>query len=465
MLNDLKELIAIDSVLGEAQDGAPFGPGPRAALDWFLGKAAAYGLNTGELDGYCGWAEYGDGATAIGILCHADIVPATPKGWTNDPFNMTILDGKVYGRGVADDKGPLVAALHILKDMKEQGIKLDHRIRLIVGCNEETGSLCLKHYRKHGEIPVCSLVPDADFPCINSEKGIMHLTAKVSADEYLRENLLAFDAGDRFNVVPDYAECILSKSGALYAALRAAADGKEYANLYRNAQFYAKMLTLGLKESDFAFIETDGGLKLCAYGVAGHAMAPDKADNAARKIFALLSCFDTSGTLHALCDLLLSGNYADAFHVAVSDEMSGRLTVNLGAVRLDESGFTFKLDCRLPVSADKDAVVKAVENNLNATVEVSHYAKNLYIDEQSDLVQTLLGVYAEETGAKDPHPLQSGGGTYARELPNAIAFGPTFEGAVTNIHNIDECIEIAHLQKLTEIYKKALITLDKKIKA
>ena len=195
MLNDLSEVIAINSVESErTASDAPFGQNLRNALDWFLNKASSYGLKVSENHGYYGWAEYGEeGAPLIGIPAHIDIVPVG-EGWTGDPLKLRIEDGKAYGRGVADDKGPLVASLWAIKRLREEKLPLRHRVRLIVGCNEESGSECLKKYALEDEIPVMSFVPDADFPVINSEKGLLHLKASLSLDESFSSNISSISA-------------------------------------------------------------------------------------------------------------------------------------------------------------------------------------------------------------------------------------------------------------------------------
>ena len=210
-LKDLAEIVAFDSVERERSAAdAPFGAEVRGALDCFLNKASYYGLKVGENGGYYGWAEYGDHEKPlIGILAHADIVPAG-GGWTSDPFTVR--------RGVADDKGPLVTMLYVLKKLRDEKVKLRHRVRLIVGCNEETGSLCLKKYAEEGEIPVVSLVPDSDFPVINSEKGILHTDVAITPDEQFTSSVASLRAGTRANVVPGEAE---KRLGCMRKAARA----------------------------------------------------------------------------------------------------------------------------------------------------------------------------------------------------------------------------------------------------
>lgn len=458
MLNDLAELIAIESVLGEPAPGAPFGPGPRAALDWFIAKAKSYGLITGVLDGYCGYAEYGEGEKAIGILAHLDVVPADPKGWSNPPFKMVNENGRVYGRGVADDKGPAVACLHVLKRLKEENVRLTHRIRLIVGTNEENGSACMKYYRAHGELPVVNLVPDADFPVINSEKTIKQVEYAMTADKFFTDNVAELSAGVRPNVVP--AACsVRLREGAVTQRIRARTGG-DLSGLFTVPEVLSNILTLGFEPSAFGVID-EGGITITAEGVAGHAMEPEKGVNAIAMVFSVLEpLFDgQSKTLENICEYILSPLAPEKLGIYAED-VTGALTLNVGTARLTENGPVFSLDFRCPVTADAAAIETKIQKICGGTFNTIQFTQNLYIEESSPLVQTLLSVYTAVTG-NEGYTVKTGGGTYARELPNSIAFGPTFPGEDTSIHNVDENISVEHLFSLREIYFQALIALDK----
>ncbi|MDE7464539.1 MAG: M20/M25/M40 family metallo-hydrolase [Clostridiales bacterium] len=139
LLDDLGEIIAINSVYSEPTANAPYGEGCKRALQWFVDKARSYGLKAENMDNYCAYAEYGEGSECIGALAHLDVVPAG-NGWATDPFKMVEENGKVYGRGVGDDKGSVVVCLHALKELKDNNVKLKRRVRLIVGAYEERGS-------------------------------------------------------------------------------------------------------------------------------------------------------------------------------------------------------------------------------------------------------------------------------------------------------------------------------------
>lgn len=456
MLNDLKKLIAVPSVMGDPQPGAPFGPGPKAALEEFLRIAAGYGLKTHNENGYCGWAEWGDGNDLLGILGHLDVVPAG-DGWSHDPFTLICEDGLLYGRGVADDKGPTVAALHALVRLKENGTPLNHRVRLIVGCNEENGSECIEYYRAHCEIPKASFVPDADFPVINSEKGILHLSLDLPLDESLARNVTRISAGERPNVVPDLCTAEIPKDCPLFNKIAACGANS---SLFSHPAIAAVLIDAGLRIEDFSAHFFEDKLVLEARGVAGHAMAPDKAENAAMKMLSFLGGIWPSETLQALVRNLCAPNPAEKLGIACADEVSGELTVNLGILSVSASGVQCVLDCRLPVCADPANVQSAVKNRFpQGRLTQDRWSPNLYVPEDSTLVQALLDAYQNTTGGKRKC-LYCGGGTYARELPNAVAFGPTFEGLETNIHNVDESFPVELYTKLPDIYAEAVLRLD-----
>lgn len=464
MLNDLKELLSFESVLSKPEQNAPFGKNMRETLDWFLEKAESYGLKTGDLDGYCGFAEYGDGKEMIGILCHLDVVPAG-NGWSCPPYSLTIEDGCLYGRGVVDNKGCAIIALNILKELKEKNIPLKNRIRLIAGCNEENGSACMKHYKTAGEIPKMSIVPDSDFPVINSEKGILHICASIPADNEFLMSVIKFEAGSRPNVVPDLCSVTIKKDSPIYEKLAAINCGKINNDIFKTPVLAKQIIGANFKPADFSVHIFEDNIVIEARGISGHAMSPHKADNAAYKMFSLLTAlYGGKGgeTIRSINKLLCEPLSLERLGLALKDGKSGALTMNLGIIKFENNSLDLTLDFRLPLCAGNVEVIKKLENSLpeNSKVKLLHYAENLYIEENNPLIQTLLKVYHESTGF-EPFTVQTGGGTYARELPHSVAFGPTFPDTVTNIHNVDERISIEQFEKLYEIYYKAILELDK----
>lgn len=452
MFEDLAEIIEIPSTLGEAQPNAPFGKECRRALDWFLKKGKEYGFKTEDLNGYCGYAEYGEGKEMIGILCHLDVVPAG-TGWTYPPYKLTNVDGMLYGRGVVDDKGSVVMCLNALKEIKESGIKLGKRVRIIAGCNEEHGSECIKYYSKHGEIPSLCFVPDSDFPLINSEKGILHLNVSLVPDENFATSVKSIVGGESYNVVPDNASIAIKKNSEFASLLK-----YENERIFTTPEFANAVITYSHTLSDFS-VTNGEELVIAAKGISGHAMEPHKADNAIWKLFHLLEPMH-SKTVELMNKYVCTPAALENLGLNCEDKMSGDLTMSMGIISFEGGKLRFTLDLRLPISADYKNIIKTIETKLNANVEIHKYAPNLYIPEDSVLVKTLLGVYEKCTGEK-AECLVCGGGTYARELPNAIAFGPTFADMETNIHNIDECSSVENFMKAYKIYKEAIIALAK----
>ena len=468
MLEDLKEIIAIDSVYSEPAPNAPFGVKARAALDWFLSKSRSYGFNVGELDGYCGWAEIGDGKRLIGVLCHLDVVPAG-EGWTTPPYSMTIDGGKIYGRGVADDKGALVACMHALKEIKDSGEKLNGRIRIIVGCNEENGSACMKYYASHGEIPVASIVPDADFPIINSEKGILHYLVKVPVDDFFRENIAVLEGGVKDNVVPDRAVMKIKHGSKLYKYLsglheKTAVNGAIGKDILQAMPIVGALVSGGHELKDFSVREAGDGLIIETSGIAGHAMEPEKGDNAIWKLFSVLASLHgefPSKAVEAIAENICTPFACEKLGFAASDEQSGDTTCSLGLISLSEKTLDLDLNIRIPVCCNADTIEGKILSRLpkGSTVETLAFSPNLFVDKDAPLVKTLLKVYADVTG-RETYCVKTGGGTYAKELPGAIAFGPTFPDTVTNLHNADENLPLTEFEQLKPIYRAAMLALD-----
>ena len=187
MIQNLGRLVAVDSQLGTPEEGKPFGEGPAKALEVGLKIADELGFQTVNLDNYCGYAEMGEGKEIIGIAGHLDIVPVGGD-WTHDPFVLTREGDYVYGRGTTDDKGPVLEALYAMKLLRDSGVKLNKRVRLIMGCNEETGSKCMAHYNEVEEELSCGFTPDANFPCIHGEKGHMSMMAYSKHTKILSMN-------------------------------------------------------------------------------------------------------------------------------------------------------------------------------------------------------------------------------------------------------------------------------------
>ncbi len=424
MQQTLLSLLAVNSVQGEPADGAPFGVGTREALDRFLAIAASFGFKTKVLDGMVGWAEIGKGEL-LGIPFHLDTVPFG-EDWSRSPLGE-VADGVIYGRGAEDDKGPAVAVLYALKSLLDEGRLPRRRIRLIAGLNEESGWKCIERYLQTEEVPALSFSPDADFPVIFSEKGVLHVCVSLKKPE----EVISFTAGERVNMVAD----------------RAVLEVKTLSDAA-----FSKCLKGGVKVK---FIE--GGFRLTAEGVSAHGSTPEKGKNAVLKIL-----YAVKSSSEFLADLYDYFHHTDGkgLGIDLKDEVSGDLTLNLGRVRTDGDRLLFSLDVRYPAATNEEALLKKLQAVFGAdaaiTVEGRHLP--LYVSPESELVTSLLAAYNEVTG-ENASPIAIGGATYARAFPNAVAFGPVFPGEESRIHQKDECITVDGLLKCAEIYRAALLKL------
>ena len=425
MVDTLLSFLAVDSVQGAPVDGAPFGAGTKEVLDRFLSLASSFGMRTKNVDGYCGFAEIGEGEL-IGIPVHLDTVPFG-EDWTRSPLGeVAEEDGetRIYGRGTEDDKGPCVAVMYALKSLLDEGKTPRRRIRIIAGLNEESGWKCIERYLATEEIPSMSFSPDADFPVIFCEKGVLHarVTMKKPTD------VISFYGGERVNMVADRAT--LEVTGLSDAA-------------------FSKCLKNGIKVK---FI--DGGFRLSAEGVSAHGSTPEKGENAILKI--LYAVKSTSEDLADLYDYFHTTD-GNGLGIALSDEVSGALTMNVGKVESTAESLTFSLDIRYPVSYTEDQVISSLQNALGNETAIAVQGRHLplHVSKDSELVRSLISAYNEVTG-EDAEPIAIGGATYARAFPNAVAFGPVFPGEDSRIHQKDESISLINFLKCAEIYRRAL---------
>ncbi len=438
MIDTLQKWIRVPSVKGEAAPGAPFGKEVRSMLDMALADCEQMGFKTQNFDGYIAHADLGEGSDedALAILAHLDVVPEG-DGWKYPPYGAVIENGRMYGRGTSDDKGPAVAALYAMKAVKDAGIPLRRKVRLILGCDEESGWEDIAHYNKVATMPRMGFSPDASYPIINIEKGICRLELHgVLSNEGLQ--VIAFNNGERPNVIPGRASALVAGDAATVAQAEAAAK-----KLDIPAEVHL----------------TDKGVSITVTGISGHAAYPETARNANGEMLLLLRELGVQGDLCLLADKIGLDYKGEGLEVSVSDGISGYLTCNLGIIRAGEGGVYATLDIRYPVMTNPDMIIKNVSASLPAMrVDAMEVKEPHHVPAGSELVQNLLDAYHEVTGY-ERKCLYTGGGTYARSLQEGVAFGASFPQDEDLAHQANEYADIEGLYKNIKIFALAIVKL------
>jgi succinyl-diaminopimelate desuccinylase len=403
------------------------------------------------VDGYAGHAEFGEGAEMVMAMGHLDVVPEG-DAWDYDPYGATLENGYLYARGASDDKGPTYAALFGAKALMEAGLPLRRRVRVLFGCNEESGFGCVNYYWNvaNEERPVYAFTPDSGFPLIYAEKGIANLILeKMLPKEDAPLKIASAGGGRRPNMVPDLAEALLT--GTPEAKLAAVATLQKFWD--RNVRFEV----------------TGAGLLVTAVGKSAHGSQPTGGDNAVARLaraLATLGLPETEVWLHFVAKTV--DPTGAALGIAHTDEVAGPLTCNLGILEYTETGAVrLTYNVRYPVTWTIEALLAACQPTLEKNgwaLAQYHNQPPLYVPLDKEPVATLLRVYREASGDTQTEPETMGGGTYARATPNAVAYGAHFPfdtHAYGPAHEPNECIHISTLLNATKVYAQALYELAK----
>ncbi len=481
MIKTLCELISIPSVKGENYSSAPFGRYTLESLEYVLNTAEKMGFKAVNLDGYAGFVEFGEGEKEIAALCHLDVVPAG-EGWDFDPFTPVVENGKIYGRGTNDDKGPAVAVLYAMKELKDLGFVPPCRIRLILGLDEESGSQCMVHYKKSQALPDYGFTPDAKFPVIFAEKGILHITIEANRNE--------IKFSDSINTLSNFRSSIsninspsssISSSTSLSSPSSSSslslandfflisAKGGERANMVPATcklvwQDFNKSQKNDDKDSILSRLIKDEIIS----GKPGHASMPEFGENAISKAMEYIEIIlKTNNLKDAFVDFYNSsiGMTTDGskFGIDYTDEESGALTLNAGLLDLNTETVSLTIDIRYPVTASESDIIDKINTKCALyNLKISDASGNipLHVDKNSLFVQTLLKVYEKITNTKS-QPIAIGGGTYARSMKNVVAFGPNFLKEDDVAHQSGEYMKIDDFFLCQKIYKEAIVELTK----
>ena len=428
-LTSLKTLISYPSVLNEGENGTPFGQAIQDVLEKTLEICRSLGFTT-YLDpkGYYGYAEIGQGAELLAVLCHLDVVPSGDEAdWQTPPFEATIKDGWIFGRGVQDDKGPSMAALYAVKALLDSGVKFKKRVRFIFGTDEETLWRCMGRYNELEETATLGFAPDSSFPLTYAEKGLLQVKLHGPGSEQLE-----LEAGEAFNVVPGKA----SYQGELL-----------------------KQVVAGLQAASFDYEQNDQ--QVTVLGLPKHAKDAAEGINAIVRLATVLQPLQAHPALAFIAEAVGEDATGGRLFGDISDEPSGRLSFNIAGLTLNSERSEIRIDIRIPVLADKDQLVAKladIAGRYQLDYEEFDYLAPLYVPKDSELVSTLMAIYQEKTGDTSP-AMSSGGATFARTMPNCVAFGALFPGVEQTEHQANERASLEDLYRAMDIYAETIFRL------
>ncbi|MGB4985635.1 MAG: Sapep family Mn(2+)-dependent dipeptidase [Erysipelotrichaceae bacterium] len=426
LLEIIKNLVSFNSVYDDSNPEYVFGKENKECLEYMLSVCEKDGFFTKNLDNYCGYAQFGDSGELIGIIGHLDIVPAG-EGWDTNPFELTVKEGTLYGRGVCDDKGSMAAAYIALKIVADIKKDINKRIRIVFGCNEETEFRCIDHYvKKEGHFDI-GFTPDGPFPLCHGEKGIVHYSFKVKSEIFK-----SLSAGVAVNSVPSIARFELNSN---------------FDEIAFESYLIENGLSLTKKDSQFT-----------VYGKAAHGSTPENGINALTyTLLGLYNQFNNDEALSLFNKYFNNSFNGDNLDVHYHD-LSGLLTMNVGRANLVEGKIHFEIDVRVPITVSNQEVLDKIEKYLgNYEFKIEGNKKSLYYPLDKPIVTKLMKAYTDVMG--EAKPVTMGGGTYARGINNCVAFGPEFEGYDSHMHDVNECTTLENLNKSIEIYVNALLNL------
>lgn len=453
IIRDICRVVSIKSVSTPGEGGYPYGTGCKKVLDEMLKMGEEYGFKSHNYEDRVGalWLEEPEGRETIGFWGHLDVVPEGSDWIMTEPYKPVVKDQWLIGRGTADNKGPTVGTMHLMRCFKELGIRPGHALKLFLGCDEERGMSDLEYYRKHYPCPEMSIIADSGFPVCYGEKGIIDCT--VESPVFESGLILDFNGGIASNVVPDRA----------------------YVKLKKNYRVLAWTMSV---PKDCEIEEDVDSVTIHATGISRHSASPWGGVNAIYKLTSLLiesGLFE--GKELAALDFFTGINFepdGKELGILCSDEVSGDLTCVGSTIRFENGKARLGINIRYPVTADSAALIASIREKTEAagcTFTLGDDNKPNYYDKNRPAVKILTDVYNEYTGL-DKEPYVMGGGTYARKLPNAFAYGPGGVPAKTptgylffaeghgGAHAPDEGLNLESFFGAIKLYARAVLALD-----
>ena len=448
IINSTCEIINIPSVFSDNDNlKTPFGIHTVKALNYILNLGKSFGFKTKNIDNKFGYIEFGDGEKLLGIIGHLDVVPAEDD-WTYSPFKSTIDNGNIYGRGAIDDKGPIIAALYAMKAVADN-YKLNKRVRLILGLNEENDWKCIERYKQTEELPDIAFSPDANFPCIYAEKTIESLYLK---QEYIKNPTLYIEGistnNNAINVVPKYCSITLKFDNSKITNIK-----ENLKTLINNYNY-----NINIEEID------NSSIRLISLGKSSHAAHPELGVNALSRLLIIIN--ELFNLYNIKLDIL------DYFTKYIGDDYTGKklginfrdesgiLTLNTAQCIIKDNTLSLGFNLRIPVTIDYNKIEKEFQKycNENLEIKIARIQEPLYIEKNCSIVKQLCDIFNDYNNS-DLEPIAIGGGTYARAFDNCVSFGPQMPNAKDMCHQTDEYIGIDNLLFCTKVYAEAILNL------
>jgi len=445
----LKELVAIPTF---RKDGVAQHENPEflKIADKIKGLAESFNLNFRNIDNRVYEISLeGSGDEVVGIHAHADVVPVTPENWVLkdgtrlDPFKVTLVGDRMYGRGTEDDKNGIVVALYAMKIIKEEKLPLARNFKLLVDTTEETTGDAIPYYFEHNPTPNYNLALDGGYPVVIAEKGygtVMANFARRNAQGKGAE-ITALTGGLATNQIPStsVATFIGDKPAELAASLLKA--GNDYAK--RNGGNFEVTSKVVGKDVQLTFT-----------GVSAHSSEPESGVNPVARMLDFINGLGSKVALkhNHITD---AARYAadnwgldylgKQLGIGYSDAFMGPLTASLTYVGMDEKTFKLAVNLRVPVGKTTEALKKDIADKLDAWSKKSHVAvafdysidEPMYRNPEGEWVKALLAVATENLGMEHKYGT-SAGATSVHDLPNGVQFGLAMPDVKYTGHNDNE---------------------------
>lgn len=431
-LQKIQDIIRIPSVRSEAKPGAPFGEGTKKVLEYVIKLGTELGFKTyQDSENRYGYVEYGSGSEIFAILGHLDVVPPGDLNkWEFEPFKPQIKDNKLFGRGAIDDKGPTIINLYALKYLKDHNYRPDYTIRLIFGLTEETDWASIKAYMETEGVPALGYTPDGEFPVVYAEKGIINVDIIGKGESF------TLIGGEAYNSVAD----VVSYQGPYLDDIKTKLEQKNIETKVENDCLIVK-------------------------GKSSHGSLPERGINAALIILATYAELNNNSMIANFAKKHLYNNFHFSHLFPDMKDETGLLIVNNGIVEINQEKTRLTLNMRVPISYKLPDVQKPLTAELkkyNLELTNISWQEALYMPVNSLMIKNIMKVYQEVTGDTHTKPVAIGGGTYAKAMPNCVAFGAEFDINESTMHSYNEYVKLDDLKKMLEIYTKAIPLLAKK---